>query len=145
MAYDLEKYRDKREKVLGVKKKGISFGVWAATVSAVIIVGLISMVAPKSIAYFTTRNLDDVIYKLSGDQSWPQDLIHTIGTLNGIKYAIADKDGARLVVTFDRSMTDIESMATFFKEKGYQAVLLNRLSHRQRVQTQKEEAELETL
>ena len=50
MAYDLEKYRDKREKVLGVRKKGISFGVWAATVSAIIIVGLISMVAPKSIA-----------------------------------------------------------------------------------------------
>ena len=36
MAYDLEKYRDKREKVLGVKKKGISFGAWAATVSAII-------------------------------------------------------------------------------------------------------------
>ena len=48
MAYDLEKYRDKREKVLGVKKKGISFGVWAAVVSAIIIVGLVSMVAPKS-------------------------------------------------------------------------------------------------
>ena len=145
MAYDLEKYRDKREKVLGVKKKGISFGVWAATVSAIIIVSLISMVAPKSIAYFTTRNLDDVIYKLSGDQSWPQDVIHTIATLNGIKYAIADKDGARLVVTFDRSITDIGSMSTFFKEKGYHAVLLNRVSHRQRVQTEQEEAELETL
>ena len=145
MAYDLEKYRDKREKVLGVRKKDISFGVWAATVSAIIIVGLISMVAPKSIAYFTTRNLDDVIYKLSGDQSWPQDVIHTITTLNGIKYAIADKDGARLVVTFDRSVTGIDSMSTFFEEKGYHAVLLNRVSHRQRVQTEREEAELETL
>ena len=145
MAYDLEKYRDKREKVLGVRKKGISFGVWAATVSAIIIVGLISMVAPKSIAYFTTRNLDDVIYKLSGDQSWPQDVIHTITTLNGIKYAIADKEGARLVVTFDRSITNIDSLSTFFKEKGYHAVLLNRVSHRQRVQTEQEEAELETL
>jgi len=145
MAYDLEKYRDKREKVLGVKKKGISFGVWATTVSAIIIVGLISMVAPKSIAYFTTRNLDDVIYKLSGEQVWPQDVIHTISTLNGVKIAAADKEGARLVVTFDRSVTDIESMSAFFKEKGYQAVLLNRVSHRQRVQTEQEEAELETL
>jgi hypothetical protein len=145
MAYDLEKYRDKREKVLGVKKKGISFGVWAATISTIIIVGLISMVAPKSIAYFSTRNLDDVIYKLSEDQSWPQDVIHTIATLNGIKYAIADKDGARLVVTFDRSVTDVESLSTFFKEKGYHVVLLNRVSHRQRIQTEKEEAELETL
>ncbi|MBW2298185.1 MAG: hypothetical protein JRF32_11330, partial [Deltaproteobacteria bacterium] len=132
-------------KVLGVRKKGISFGVWAATVSAIIIVGLISMVAPKSIAYFTTRNLDDVIYKLSGDQSWPQDVIHTIATLKGIKYAVADKDGARLVVTFDRSITDIDSLSSFFKENGYHAVLLNVVSHRQRVQTEREEAELETL
>jgi len=145
MAYDLEKYRDKREKVLGVKKKGISFGVWAATVSAIIIVGLISMVAPKSIAYFTTRNLDDVIYKLSGDQVWPQDVIHIIATLKGVKYAIADKDGARLVVTFDRSVTGPESMKTYFKQNGYRVVLLNRVSHRQRVQTEQEEAELETL
>ena len=145
MAYDLEKYRDKREKVLGVKKKGISFGVWAATVSAIIIVGLISMVAPKSIAYFSTRNLDDVIYKLSGVQRWPQEIIHTITTLDGVKLAISDKDGARLVVTFDRLITDAESISTFFKENGYQAVLLNRVSHRQRIQTEQEEAELETL
>lgn len=145
MAYDLEKYRDKREKVLGVKKKGISFGVWAATVSAIIIVGLISMVAPKSIAYFTTRNLDDVIYKLSGEQVWPQDVIHTIATLDGVKLAIADKQGARLVVTFDRSITGTENMSAFFKEQGYHVVLLNRVSHRQRIQTAHEEAKLEAL
>jgi len=145
MAYDLEKYRDKRENVLGVKKKGISFGTWAATVSAIIIVGLISMVAPKSIAYFTTRNLDDVIYKLSGEQAWPQDVIHTIATLNGVKLAIADKQGARLVITFDRSITGIEDMSNFFEAQGYHAVLLNRVNHRQRIQTEQEEAELETL
>jgi hypothetical protein len=145
MAYDLEKYRDKREKVLGVKKKGISFGAWAATVSAIIVVGLISMVAPKSIAYFTTRNLDDVIYKLSGEQAWPQDVIHTIATLDGVKLAIADKQGARLVVTFDRSITGTENMSAFFKEQGFHVVLLNRVSHRQRIQTEQEEAKLETL
>ena len=145
MAYDLEKYRNKREKVLGVKKKGISFGAWAAMVSAIIVVGLISMVAPKSIAYFTTRNLDDVIYKLSGEQVWPQDVIHTIATLNGVKLAIADKQGARLVITFDRSITGIEDMSNFFEAQGYHAVLLNRVNHRQRIQTEQEEAELETL
>ena len=145
MAYDLEKYRDKREKVLGVKKKGISFGTWAATVSAIIIVGLITMVAPKSIAYFSTRNLDDVIYKLSGERAWPQDVIHGIATLDGVKSAIADKQGARLVVTFDRSITGVENMSVFFKERGYQVVLLNRVSHHQRIQTEQEEAKLETL
>ena len=145
MAYDLEKYRDKREKVLGVKKKGISFGTWAATISAIIIVGLVSMVAPKSIAYFTTRNLDDVIYKLSGEQVWPQEVIHAIATLNGVRLAIADKQGARLVITFDRSITGIEDMSNFFEAQGYHAVLLNRVNHRQRIQTEQEEAELETL
>ena len=35
MSYDLEKYRDKREKVLGVKKRGINFATIAATVSGV--------------------------------------------------------------------------------------------------------------
>ncbi len=39
MVYDLEKYRGKRDKVLGVKKTGISFGAWAATVSAIIVCG----------------------------------------------------------------------------------------------------------
>jgi len=145
MAYDLEKYRDKREKVLGVKRKGISFGAWAAAVSAIIIVGLISMVAPKSIAYFTTRNLDDVIYKLSGERTWPQNVIHGIATLEGVKLAIADKQGARLVVTFDRSITGTENMSTFFEQQGYHAVLLNRVSHRQRIQTEQEESKLETL
>jgi len=145
MAYDLEKYRNKREKVLGVKKKGISFGTWAATVSAIIVVGLISMVAPKSIAYFSTRNLDDVIYKLSGERAWPQDVIHSLATLDGVKLAIADKQGARLVVTFDRSITGTESMSAFFRQQGYHAVLLNRVSHRQRIQTEQEEAKLETL
>jgi len=48
-------------------------------------------------------------------------------------------------VTFDRSITDAENMSTFFKENGYKAVLLNRVSHRQRIQTEQEEAELETL
>jgi hypothetical protein len=145
MAYDLEKYRNKREKVLGVRKKGISFGTWAATVSAIIVVGLVSMVAPKSIAYFSTRNLDDVIYKLSGERAWPQDVIHSIATLDGVKLATADKQGARLVVTFDRSITGTESMSAFFKQQGYHAVLLNRVSHRQRIQTEQEEAKLETL
>ncbi len=145
MAYDLEKYRDKREKVLGVKKKGVSFGTWAAAISAIIIVGLMAMVAPKSIAYFTTRHLDDVIYKLPGDQLWTQDAIHTLTALKGVKSVISDKDGARLVVTFDRSITDAGIVSAFFKENGYRVVLLNRVSHRQRIQTEREEAELEAL
>ncbi|MBT3388533.1 MAG: hypothetical protein HN417_11415, partial [Desulfobacula sp.] len=40
MAYDPEKYREKREKVLGIRKRGMGFGTIAMVVSLVIIVGL---------------------------------------------------------------------------------------------------------
>ena len=46
MAYNLEKYRGKREKVLGVKKRGISFGALASIVSLVIILGMGVVVVP---------------------------------------------------------------------------------------------------
>ncbi len=37
MPYDPEKYREKREKVLGIKKRGLGFGAVAMIVSLVII------------------------------------------------------------------------------------------------------------
>jgi len=57
MAYNFEKYREKREKVLGVKKRGVSFGTLAAVISMIIILGLGVVVVPKSIAYFGRRKL----------------------------------------------------------------------------------------
>ena len=47
MSYDLDKYRDKREKVLGVRKRGVSFGTLAAIVSLCIVVGLAFLVIPE--------------------------------------------------------------------------------------------------
>jgi hypothetical protein len=82
MSYNLEKYRDKREKVLGVKKRGISFGTLAATVSMIIILGLGVVVVPKSIAYFNTRHLDDAIYKIKVTEAWPQEIIEGISWRN---------------------------------------------------------------
>ncbi len=47
MAYDPEKYREKREKVLGIKKRGFGFGIIAMIVSVVIILGLSVVTVPQ--------------------------------------------------------------------------------------------------
>ena len=143
MSYDLEKYRDKREKVLGVKKRGISFGALAATVSLVIIIGLGVVVVPKSIAYFNTRHLDDAIYKLQTTASWPQEEIEGILELAGVKNIETDKDSSRIVVTFDKSIADTKEFNAYFKRLEIEAVLLNRVSRTQRLRTLAKEAKFE--
>ncbi len=145
MTYDLEKYRDKREKVLGVKKRGLSFGAIATIVSICIMAGLGFMIAPKAVSYILTRNMDDVIYKLENSKSWPSEIISKAKGIQGVENVVTDKHGTRLVVTFDRTITDIGRLTTLFKQKGLDATLLNRVSHRQRIATLKEEAELEAL
>ncbi len=141
MVYDLEKYRAKREKVLGVKKRGISFGVLAAIVSFVIVIGLGIVIVPKSIAYFSTRHLDDAIYKLQNAENWPEGILQDIQTLRGVKNVVADTDGTRIVITFDKSITEPKKLAAFFDKKDINTVMLNRVSHSQRQKTLKKEAE----
>ena len=145
MAYNLEKYRDKREKVLGVKKRGISFGTLASIVSMVIILGMGVVVVPKSIAYFNTRHLDDAIYKLQGADTWPPEIITGLNDLTGVREIVADSHGTRIVVTFDKSITDTKNFTAFFKQKEIDSVLLNRVSHTQRLKTLKKEAKFEGL
>ena len=143
MTYDLEKYRDKREKVLGVKKRGISFGTLATIVSIVIIFGLGVVVVPKSIAYFNTRHLDDAIYKLQSANTWSQETINGISEIIGVKEVITDNNGTRIVVTFDKSVTDTKNFVAYFKQNKIKATLLNRISHTQRLKILKEEAKFE--
>ena len=145
MAYNLEKYRGKREKVLGVKKRGISFGALASIVSLVIILGIGMVVVPKSIAYFNTRHLDDAIYKLQSADVWPPDIITGLNDLIGVKEVVKDSHGTRLVVTFDKSVTDTKNFSAFFKQKEIKTALLNRISHTQRLKTLKKEAKFEGL
>ena len=145
MAYNLEKYRGKREKVLGVKKRGISFGALASIVSLVIILGMGMVVVPKSIAYFNTRHLDDAIYKLQSADVWPPDIITRLNDLIGVKEVVKDSHGTRLVVTFDKSVTDTKNFSAFFKQKEIKTALLNRISHTQRLKTLKKEAKFEGL
>ena len=145
MAYNLEKYRGKREKVLGVKKRGISFGALASIVSLVIILGMGVVIVPKSIAYFNTRHLDDAIYKLQSADVWPPDIITGLNDLIGVKEVVKDSHDTRLVVTFDKSVTDTKNFAAFFKQKEIKTTLLNRVSHTQRLKTLKKEAKFEGL
>ena len=145
MGYDLEKYRDKREKVLGVKKRGISFGTLAMIVSITIVVGLGFVVIPKSVAYFHMRHLDDAIYKLQGNVEWPHNIIEQTRTLVGVKDVTSDANGSRIVVTFNRSLTDTSKLNSFYKQMGLSVVLLNKVSHSHRLHTLKEEAKFEAL
>jgi len=140
MAYNFEKYRDKREKVLGVRKRGISFGTLAGIVSLVIILGLGVVVVPKSIAYFNSRHLDDAIYKLQDGSVWPQDIIAGIEGLAGVKSVTAENGSSRLVVTFDKSVTGSHDINAFFQQKDIRTVLLNEVSHAHREKILEKEA-----
>lgn len=140
MAYNFEKYREKREKVLGVKKRGVSFGTLAATVSLVIILGLGIVVVPKSIAYLNTRHLDDAIYKLQNAETLTQDVITGIQELAGVKSVETDNNNTRVVITFDKSITGTPDINAFFKQKDMQTVLLNHVSHADRQKILEKEA-----
>ncbi len=144
MAYDFEKYRDKREKVLGVRQRGLSFGAVAALVAAVIVLGLGGVAVPKTVAYFTTRNLDDAIYKLADSAAWDQKIVKKIDDLAGVRKAVTDNHDMRLVVTFNRHETGPEKFKTVFRKDGVEAELLNRMGYRQRMSILKKEAEFET-
>ena len=129
MGYDPQKYREKREKVLGIQRKGPGFGTIAGIVSAAIILGLGAVTVPQAISYMTTRHQDDAIYKLSGDSLWPDTVIQKIQAMDGIRAAGRDRNQTRLVVTFDRRSVQLSQIETLMKEQGLDAVLLNQVSH----------------
>jgi hypothetical protein len=141
--YNLEKYRDKREKVLGVRKRGISFGAIAAMVSFMIVLALSFFVVPKSIAFFNARHLDDAIYKLRDAENWPQEILPAIRQLTGVKEVVTDTDDTRIVITFDKSITDTKNLTAFFDHKGISTIMLNRVGHNERMATMKKEAQFE--
>lgn len=141
MSYNLEKFREKREKVLGVRKRGLSFGAIALFVSLVIVGGLGAVVIPKSIAFFHARHLEDAIYRLNHDGSnWSDEILDEARRLPGVRDVVRDAHGARVVVTFNGSQTDTERISSFFRNNGLQPVLLNKMGHHQRLHAQEKEA-----
>ena len=145
MTYDMEKYREKREKVLGFKKRGMSFGVVSAIVSICIILGLGVIVTPKAVSFVITRNLNDAIYKLENSEKWPPKIITNMAELKGVEKVLTDKNSTRLVVTFNRQIINTDKLTTFFKQNGLVATLLNNIGHRQRIADLEKEETLEAL
>ena len=143
MAWDPETYRDKREKVLGIRKRGISFGSLSAIVSLVILLGFAFVSVPGAVSYIQTRHLDDAIYKMAGNTAWGGSLVAEIRQLDGVSIVAQDTHGTRLVVTFDRRTVGPDTFSALFKQKKLDAALLNRVSHRQRQTTLEAEKELE--
>ena len=145
MTYDPEKYRAKREKVLGFERRGMGFGAIAAIVSICIVVSLGFVVLPRTVAYISTRNLDDAIYRLEHSTSSPNEIISGILEIEGVEKAMTDKGGTRLVITFDRTEVDTIVISSFFRKKSFKSTLLNRISHRQRMKSLNQEKEREAL
>ena len=143
MLYDPEKYREKREKVLGIKKRGLSFSTIASIIAGLIIFGIGFVTVPSAVSYITTRNLDDVIYKLDKDMTWKDAIVRKIEAVKGVAFLKKDKHDTRLVITFDRREADLSDFTAVFSKNNLKATLLNRVNHRQRQTTLKEEEELE--
>ncbi|MBC8438485.1 MAG: hypothetical protein H8D87_02215 [Deltaproteobacteria bacterium] len=145
MAYDPEKYREKREKVLGIRKRGMGFGTIAMVVSLVIIVGLSVVTIPQAISYMTTRHLDDAIFKLESESKWPAGVITEISAIKGVKNSVKDENTTRLVITYDRRIVNLSNITSKFDQQNLNVTLLNQINHRQHKNTlKKEEEELET-
>ena len=141
----MEKYREKREKVLGMKKRGIGFGTFALLISAGIVVGLSLVVIPKSVAYLRDRELDDAIYRIGKSVAWPEDTINRLRQVEGVKMVMRDRDDKRIVVTFNRTKTDTDRLDSFFGQENLHTILLNRVNHRQRLHSLHKEKQFEAL
>lgn len=140
MSYDLEKYREKRERVLGVKKRGLEFGRVMTIVSLAILLGLGLVVIPRSIAFLQNRQLEDAIYKFSGERAGVEQVLAELKKQEGVREVVKDPHGLRVVVTFNKGVLDTAKISAFFLQQGAQAVLLNEVGHSQRLHTMKKEA-----
>ena len=138
-AYDMEKYREKREKVLGVRRRGISFGTVAVIVSSVILLGLGAVVLPKAVGYWQSRNLDDAIYKVQQNSELPADLIFDLAAVQGVKDVTVEADKGRIVVPFDTMTMDTDRIEAYFQKKNLKVVLLNRMGHGHRLASAEKE------
>jgi hypothetical protein len=141
MIYDPEKYREKREKVLGLKKRGIGFGTLAVIVSVLVVTGLGAVTVPQAISYMSTRNLEDAIFKLESGSSWPKTAISELASMEGVKQIVQDKNGSRLVVTYDHRKVKTDAVMEGFVRQDLKVTLLNEVNHRRHRATLKNEEE----
>lgn len=143
MAYNLDKYRSKREKVLGIRRRRLSAGVLSVTAAVLILCTVGAGAVRQSVAYFQTRHLDDAIYKLVNPIDGSVQAAEAVGRTPGVRGVVIDTHGSRLVITFDRTALDLPRIETLLEQHGLEFVLLNRVDHRQRRATLEKEAESE--
>jgi hypothetical protein len=143
LPYDPEKYKEKREKVLGIRKRGLSFGSITSMIAGIMILGMGFVTIPKAVSYIATRNLDDAIYKLDSGVIFKDAIVVTIKSVKGVTFTQKDKHDTRLVITFDRTQADLTDFTAIFSKNNLEVTLLNRINHRQRQSTLKEEEEFE--
>lgn len=92
-----------------------------------------------------TRNLEDAIFKLESGSSWPEPVLDQVSTVDGVKEVVRDKNDTRLVVTYDRRKTAVETIQAVFDQNDLKTTLLNEVNHRQHQTTlSNEEKEVET-
>jgi hypothetical protein len=63
--------------------------------------------------------------------------------LGGIKNIEADQENSRIVITFDKSIAKIKAFNSYFKTNNIEAILLNRISHTQRLKILEKESKFE--
>lgn len=144
MSYDPEKYREKREKVLGIQKRGMGFLTLSLITAFLIMSGLGMSTIPKALSYINTRNLDDAIFKLETENSALETILAQISEESGVKTVSLDKNGQRVVVTYDRRKTSAPKIKSIFDRSALSTTLLNEVNHRQHETTlQKERKEIE--
>jgi len=137
MAYDFEKYRDKREKVLGQKRKRLGAGGIALAFAALFLVVMGGILLPRAVAYLKERGLNDAIIRVEGDV---QAVVDTLQTVDGVKRVAVDHSGKRLVVTYHRSLTGASALVATLQREGAHAYLLNDVDHLHRRMTLEKEA-----
>ncbi len=139
MTYDPEKYREKREKVLGVKQRGISFGTLSLIAALVIIAGLSAVTVPQAVSTMVRRNLDDAIFKLESASAWPQEALDSIASMDGVTAFEAAEHTTRLVVTYDRRKLNADAILAEIERHSLSVTLLNHVRHLQHKATLDEE------
>ena len=143
MSYDPEKYRKKREKVMGVRRRGIRFRTLTILVTAFILGGLGLAGLPGAYTYLQTRNLDDAIFKLDTPEQWPQEVLARLRSIEGVRTVDTDTTDTRLVVSFDRTRVGLDELTAVFHAGGVDHTLLNRMDHRHRAMIKSSEEKME--
>ena len=145
MNYNLEQYREKREKVLGARHGTISFGRLSSFFATGIVLLVAIVVIPQMIDFFQNRNLDDVIYRLKNKSSWSTATPMTLEKIPGVVNVIRDEKNHRLILTFNRTRTQPTEITKILKQQKIDVVQLNVIDHNQRLASMKKEAEFEAL